>query len=259
MNIGVFITVRLGSTRLANKALLKIKGKPTIIHLIERIKHAKNLDKIVLCTTNKPEDKKIIKLAIEQNISYFAGNEKDILKRHFDAAVYHDIDFVINVDGDDLFCDPEYIDEIAKIAREENNSYDVIQTEGLPFGVNSFGYKVLVLKKILESKNQNDTETGWGEFFIENKNLKKKIIFAKENHQFKDKNNEPRMSLDYKEDFEFFERIINQLYREGEYFSLDEILEFLRNNPEIIKISKDVEKKYWEHYENEKVLKSKGE
>ena len=34
----IFITVRTGSKRLPNKALLQINGKETIVHLIERMK-----------------------------------------------------------------------------------------------------------------------------------------------------------------------------------------------------------------------------
>lgn len=241
----------MGSTRLPNKALLEIKGKPTIVHLIERIKRAKNLDKIVLCTTTNPEDKKLVKIAEEQNIHYFTGDERDILKRHYDAANYHNIDFVINVDGDDLFCDPEYIDEVAKEAKKNYPLYDVITTKDLPFGVNSFGYKTDCLKSIFEKKKEDNTETGWGEFFKNNQQLKKKIINAKEHHII-----DVRMTLDYKEDFQFFEKIINMLYKEDGYISLNDIIYLLRENPEIIKINKLVENKYWENYEKKKVTKN---
>jgi len=250
LKIGVFITVRLGSTRLPNKALLEIKGKPTIIHLINRIKQAKNLDKIVLCTTINPEDRKLIKLAEEQKISYFAGDEKDILKRHYDSANYHELDFIINVDGDDLFCDPEYIDEIAIEAKESFGYYDVISTKGLPFGVNSFGYKRDCLKTIFEEKKKNNTETGWGEFFKNNPQLKKKYIDAKKKHSVK-----IRMSLDYEADLEFFKAVYDELYEEGKYFTLDEIINLLRKKPNLIKINKFLEEEYWKNYEKKKVLK----
>ncbi|MFX0059060.1 MAG: cytidylyltransferase domain-containing protein [Candidatus Heimdallarchaeota archaeon] len=257
MKIGAFITVRLGSTRLHNKALLKIKGRPTIMHLIERIKQAKNIDEIVLCTTTNSEDKKLIAIAKKLNIAYFTGDDKDIIKRHYDAANYHGVDFVINIDGDDLFCDPEYIDDIAKEAKKNYGIYDVIETKGLPFGVNSFGYKVDCLRNVFENKSQNNTDTGWGEFFRENKNLKKKVIQAKEKHIFKDKKLEPRMSLDYQEDLDFFIKVFEALYKEGRYFSYDAIIEFLKKNPNVIDINKQVEEIYWENYDKKKVIKDK--
>ena len=52
----IFITVRTGSTRLPQKALLKIHDHSTIEHLIKRVKRSKLADIIVLCTTNLPED-----------------------------------------------------------------------------------------------------------------------------------------------------------------------------------------------------------
>ena len=42
MNKSVFITVRTNSSRLKNKALLEIKGKSTIEHLIDRMKNGHN-------------------------------------------------------------------------------------------------------------------------------------------------------------------------------------------------------------------------
>lgn len=251
INIAGFITVRLGSTRLPNKALIKIKEKPTIVHLINRIKITKNLNKIVLCTTTNPDDKKLIKIARELNIDHFAGNEKDIIKRHFDTAIYHNVDFIINIDGDDLFCDPEYIDQIATEAKKNYLSYDVIQTKGLPFGVNSIGYNRNILEKILVEKKADDTETGWGEYFKMNKNLRVKMINAKEEHTIIN----PRMTLDYPEDLEFFRTVFDNLYTESEYMSLDKILNFLKVNTNVLNINKKIEEKYWINYKRKKVLK----
>ena len=64
------------------------------------------------------------------------------------------------------------------------------------------------------------------------------------------------MTLDYEEDFQFFKKIIDMLYKEGKYISLDEIIHLLRENPEIIKINKFVEDKYWENYEKKKITKN---
>ena len=47
MVTAILITVRTNSTRLPNKALLKIMGKETIIYLIDRVKKSKLADKII--------------------------------------------------------------------------------------------------------------------------------------------------------------------------------------------------------------------
>ena len=52
MKTAAFIPVRLSSTRLPGKALLKINGKPCIQYLVERIKTIKNLDEKYEFITN---------------------------------------------------------------------------------------------------------------------------------------------------------------------------------------------------------------
>ena len=52
----ILITVRTSSTRLPRKAILDINGKPTIQYLIENIKKSKLADKIILCTSEEPDD-----------------------------------------------------------------------------------------------------------------------------------------------------------------------------------------------------------
>ena len=48
MKVGYLIIGRLKSTRLPKKLLLKIKGKPIISHLIDRLKLAKKVNEIIV-------------------------------------------------------------------------------------------------------------------------------------------------------------------------------------------------------------------
>ena len=47
MKKAILITVRTGSTRLPQKALLEINGKSTIVHLIDRLKQSKLANDII--------------------------------------------------------------------------------------------------------------------------------------------------------------------------------------------------------------------
>ena len=148
MNTAVFIPVRTKSTRLPNKALLDIKGKPVLEHLIERVKSAKLPNLIALCTTVNTEDEVLVRIAERNGICYFQGSEKDILDRYLKAALKYDVDFIVNVDGDDILCDPEYMDKVVEVFRRTGADY--IKCEGLPFGAAPIGIKVEALKKIRE-------------------------------------------------------------------------------------------------------------
>ena len=57
------IQARTGSTRLPDKILLKIKGKSILEIVIDRLKKSKKINQIILATTKKIGDKRLIKIA----------------------------------------------------------------------------------------------------------------------------------------------------------------------------------------------------
>ena len=71
MKTAIFITVRTGSTRLKNKALIEIQSIPTIVHLIRRMKKI-DVDNIVLCTTILEEDDILCEIAKNEKIDFSA-------------------------------------------------------------------------------------------------------------------------------------------------------------------------------------------
>ena len=103
MKISVFIPVRLKSERLAKKALKKINGKPVIQYLIERLQNVKELDNIVICTTNDSSDDELVKFLEKEKLAYFRGSTNDILDRFLKTTQKFQTDFIIAVDGDDIF------------------------------------------------------------------------------------------------------------------------------------------------------------
>lgn len=52
MKVVAVIQARMGSTKLPGKVLEEILEKPTLWHLINRLKHAKLLDQIVIATSD---------------------------------------------------------------------------------------------------------------------------------------------------------------------------------------------------------------
>ena len=240
MKIGVFIPVRLGSSRLRKKALIKVKGKTLIEHLIERVNTAKLPNIVVLCTTTKPDDSVFIDIARKYGIEWFKGSEKDIIDRYFKAALKYDVDFIVNVDGDDIFCDPQLIDRTIEVFLETGAS--VIKWNDLPLGASPMGIKVEALKRIREVKDEKDTETGWGMYFTNTGLFDLKYLVPDDEEL---KHPEVRMTLDYPEDLKFAKEIFNRLYIPGKVFMLKDILRVLKKEPDIAEINKGIQDKYW--------------
>lgn len=241
--IAIFIPVRLGSTRLPKKPLIQIKGRTYIEHLIDRAKTAKLPDLIVLCTTIKPEDKIFGDIARENGIECFKGSEHDILKRFFDAADEYGLDFIVDVDGDDVFCDPELMDQTVDAFLETGASF--LKWNNLPLGASPNGVKVEALNKVCEIKETHDTETGWGAYFTDTGLFNVKYLEPDDEL----KHPEIRMTLDYPEDLKFMKEIFNKLYVPGKMFTLRDILNLLKEEPAIVEINKGVNEKYWKRFE----------
>jgi len=238
MKSAIFIAVRMKSTRLPKKAILKIKGKTVIEHLIDRLKTAKLPDLIVLCTSTHPDDEILAHIAKKNNIEYFRGSEEDKLGRFLGAAEKYGVDFIVSVDGDDIFCDPEFIDKT--IEAFIRTKADYITCKDLPLGAASHGIKFEALKKICEIKDEKDTEI-YGGYFTETGLFKVEYLEVEDEEL---RHPEIRMTLDYPEDYEFFKAAFDELYSPGKIFTLKEIMALLRKKPQITEINKDMQTKY---------------
>lgn len=230
MAIGVFIAVRTASSRLPNKCLLQIEGKTVIEHLISRIKFSKKRDVVVICTTESPADDILVEIARRNRIEYFRGEEEDILQRYLGAAQRFGVEHIVTADGDDIFCDPFYIDLVAE--RLLSHGKDFVKIEGLPFGTFPCGMSRFALKTVCEFKDEENTE-GWGRYFMNIPGVKVDIIQALPQHSHP----EYRLTLDYQEDFQVLREIFDNLYMDGGLITLDEIFNFLKDRPDLIAIN----------------------
>jgi len=241
MNCDSFIPARLSSTRLPKKHLKIVEGKPIILHLIERLTNTKKIRHIVICTTDKKVDDPLVDILKKSSAQIFRGNENDILTRYLDAANEFQTDFIVNADGDDIYADPNYVDEIISIFERDNCDY--VDMINFPFGMASVGIKLTALETICQSKLTKNTDTGYRLFFTENKIFnvcqlkpKKDIVFPEN----------LRLTLDYEEDLSLAKEIFHRL---GNNFNLSNILELFSKKPELLKITNGLELKYKKHWD----------
>jgi len=243
MKTAIFISVRMKSTRLPRKALLEIKGKPAVEHLIDRLKLAKLPNSIVLCTSINPQDEVLVDLAKKNGIEYFQGSENDVLYRYVKAAEKFGVDFIIVALGDAIFIDPDYVDKTIELFKKTDA--DFIKIPELPVGAFTYGLKVEAVKKVCEMKDESDTEV-WGGYFME------PGIFNVQDLKVEDeelRHPEVRLVIDYPEDFELIKKIYDRLYREGKIISLKEVMKLLKDHPELLEINRKAQEMYEENIE----------
>lgn len=229
---GCFITARTSSTRLPQKMLLPIRGKTVIEHDIDRAKMVKDIDLVVLCTSDRPEDDILEKIAKKQKIKCHRGPLEDKMVRWLGAAEKFNVDYFINYDGDDLFCSPELI--AAAVKQIKTKPCDYLKA---PDDLVSGGFTCVIarkaLKKVCELKG-DFASGGMRRFFTETGLFNFRDLEIK-NPVYRNKN--IRMTLDYPEDLKFFRRVFKEMGMQKNIISLKEILSFLHNRPEIVKIN----------------------
>ena len=105
----VIIQARLGSKRFSKKVLTKIYDKPLIEYMLERLKKNKSIKKIVVSTTNKKKDNKLVNFLKEKKILTFRGDENNVARRLLQTATKLKVKYFIRISGDSPMIDNKII------------------------------------------------------------------------------------------------------------------------------------------------------
>ena len=168
MTVGILVTARMGSTRLADKHLRDIGGRPALSYLIDRIERtfdaelASGQAVAMIATGNETRNAPLSVLTAGNRTTLFHGDDNNVPLRHLQAAEHHTLSGIVAVDGDDLFCAPEAMRAVFEMLAEE---VPVPKTSGLPLGMNSWGYSKAALVQALSGASLELLETGWGRIF----------------------------------------------------------------------------------------------
>lgn len=110
MNKGIIIQARTGSTRLPRKITMNFHEGMTILDIIiERLKHYFSPSEIILATSTKVADAQLEAVALRHKISFFQGDESDVLRRFIAGAEHFDKNLIVRICADNPFLLPEYI------------------------------------------------------------------------------------------------------------------------------------------------------
>jgi len=236
--VGAIIVVRNTSTRLPQKALKKILGVETIVLLIRRIKRCKNLDCIVLATSNEESDDIFEEIAKKEQVYLYRGSKNNVAERFYKAAEKFSIDHIVRVTGDDILRDEIMIDKAIKSHLFE--SCNVTFTRNMPYGCASEIFSFKTLETILETVKE-PANTEYLEYYLENDRY-----FSK-NQVFSDYKNfdHIRLTLDYEEDFRLFEKIFTYFESVGEKnFTVEMVIEWLAANKHLLEINSKMKTKF---------------
>ncbi len=126
--IDATIQARLGSSRMPGKVLLPVAGRPLLEWQVRRLQQSRLIDRIIVATTDRPEDDAIVTLAESLGACAFRGSEDDVLGRVAGALRAFDVDVHVECHGDNAACDAMLFDSIIGLYLKVRDSFDYVTT-----------------------------------------------------------------------------------------------------------------------------------
>jgi len=240
--ITAIIQARLGSTRLPEKALLKVNGRPLLSCMIERVKRAGKIDKIVIATTTSHLDNKIEVFCKNENVEYFRGSENDVLDRYYKCAKQIGAKVIVRLTSDCPLIDPAVIDEVINCYLENSFKYDFVANTAPPPGTYPDGMDVEVFSFDLLGKAWKNAKKPSEREHVTFYFWKNPDLFKVYRHDLKTDLSKYRLTIDYEEDYLLIKKIIEHFHDDKLLFTMEDIIAFLKSNPDIAKINQHIER-----------------
>ena len=123
MKIVAIVQARMGSSRLPGKVLKTIVNKPMIELLLTRLSQSRELDEIVVATSEHPQNDELQSIVEFLGYRCTRGSEKNVLNRFYEAAKTTNADIVVRITGDCPLVDPSLVDRCIQCYKDLKVDY----------------------------------------------------------------------------------------------------------------------------------------
>ena len=240
MENAIILQARFGSKRLPGKVLKKISGKTILEYTIERLKKTYLSKNIIVATTKREEDQKIIKVAKKMDCYTFRGSTNNVLNRYYKAAAYYKVKNIVRVCSDSPLIDPKIINKVYFFYLK--NNYDYVSNKIFPSYPIGMGVEILNFQSL--KKANKLTNDGYEKEHVTAYIYKRPKKFKIKNVELKKKLLNYRVVLDYTEDFKLISNILKYFNKQRKDFFLKDIVKYIDKNPILKKINSQNLTKY---------------
>lgn len=237
MKFIVIIQARMGSSRLPGKILKPLGKIDNLTYVTKRCKKIKGVSSVIVATSVLEKDDAVEKWCTAANIDCYRGSEEDVLKRYVEAAKPYQPDYVIRVTADCPFVDYEMASEMVALMQREE--VDIIDLKGtLPRGlaVEIISYESLKKIEKISSEVRHREHVTYYAYEFENQFTRSEYIPQQEMQQ-----EQLRITLDTEEDYHLLKKVA--MHFEDVYVSSKEVVQYLKENPQIAAINAHIQQK----------------
>ncbi len=230
MSMIAILQARMSSTRLPGKILRPILHRPMLALQIERLERCRNIDRLVVATSDHFEDQVIVDLCRSIDVDCYSGDLDNVLDRFYWTGMKFQADHIVRLTGDCPLADPELIDTL--ITFYLNNDCDYASNclhPTLPDGLDAEVVSFSALKKAWEEALLPSHLEHVTSYIIDHP---EKFILA----SWKNETDlsHLRWTVDEEEDFQFANQVYELLYPVDKKFLTKDILKLLKKRPDLL-------------------------
>jgi spore coat polysaccharide biosynthesis protein SpsF len=229
-NFLVILQARMSSSRLPGKAMAKINEFPMIYWQIKRIEKAKLINGICVAISDDPTDDLLFNFLTEHKIEVVRGDLDNVLERFKKVIDSHSQDNLIRLTGDCPLTMPKLIDEMVK--EFSLHDFDYLSNSLVPTFPDGLDIEIFTREAFtkLSECELTPQEMEHVTLGIYNRQEEFKVSNFKD---YTDRSNF-RWTVDYPEDLDFVRSVYSHFKGRESFFEYEEVLEFLRSNPEVV-------------------------
>lgn len=233
--IGCIVQARMGSTRLPEKVLAKLAGKPLVERIVDRLALCRRLDDIIVAIPDSKSDDVLEEVLRRTPAKIYRGDEHDVMMRYLDAAREYRLNYIVRLPADNPCVSPLEVDKIVEYYMVSafdfcTNLYEV-QGNGYPDGIGAEIFAFDVLADVSNKVRTSEYREHIHRYFFDKLNIG--TIMCPIEYAY------PSLKLDVNtpEDLAYIQRIYNDLsgHSGNTIFDIKEIVEWhKKNQPEKI-------------------------
>lgn len=236
--IATVIACRMKSTRLPKKAIAKIGDVSSVELCVKNSLRFENVNHTILATSVLPDDEILSEYTYSSDVIFHTGDPDDVIQRYIDIIDKLKIDVIVRVTADMPYVSNEILQILLDSHFQNGADYTTATSAAIGTNLEIINAQALRFVKSFFPKADYSEYMTWyfknnPEYFRLNfVNLPASLV------------RDYRLTLDYEQDLELFNKIENHFSIEKIDFSLPALFDFLDNNLDIASINNNLEVKY---------------
>lgn len=227
MKVVAIVQARMGSTRLPGKVMKEVQGKPLIELLLARLSQAKQIDQIIVATSQSSKNQPLVDHVQKLGYQCYLGSEDDVLDRYYHAALMAKADVVVRITGDCPLVDAALVDNaVAKFKEHQVDYYSNVEPPTFPDGLDTEVFGFAALKKAFHKASSRAEREHVTPYIRHNGEFRRSALLNDEDHSAL------RWTVDEADDLEVIRNIFMHFHPDI-HFRWTDILQLNVKHPDI--------------------------